>query len=191
MYKSIVLIICFVLSTMSVTAQKKKKVYYSLGATEEQVLRIQGQPTSMSTTGSFTTYHYGYSYLSFTDGYLTSYDNSNRNLRIKIKPTYQQNKTVKSSGVTMYAYFIYLTDNLYGPSPISELFTINNYTYKMLDSFEFCLTKEYKQNYGGNATVIQVLKSNRSEILNKWNEEKGSITNTSIFCMHGFFDISK
>lgn len=190
MLKSIVLIICFVLSSLCVTAQKKKKVFYSLGATEEQVLRVQGQPTSMNTIGSFTTYHYGYSYLSFTDGYLTSYDNSNKNLRIKIIPT-SQNQKKKGSGVTKYVYFIFSDGTFYGDSPITELFTIENYTYENFAAFEFCITKEYKKESGENATVLSVLKSDRSAILQKWNEEKGRISNASFFCMYGFPNISK
>jgi len=82
--------------------KKKHLLNYSLGSTENEVLKIQGQPTSISVIGNSTTYFYSYSSVSFENGIVVSYDNSARNLKIRIKP--QTQKTIAKK-IGKYVYF--------------------------------------------------------------------------------------
>ena len=57
---------------------------YTLGSSEEDVLDIQGQPTSVSQTGPYKTFIYKTSSLTFYNGKLEEFTN-NGNLKIKVR----------------------------------------------------------------------------------------------------------
>jgi hypothetical protein len=64
---------------------KSSKDYFTIGSTEEEVLDVMGDPTSLTTIGSNKTYHYNLSRVKFKNGKVDSYDNFDGNLKIKVR----------------------------------------------------------------------------------------------------------
>jgi len=70
------------------TKQKtgNSKDYFTIGSTEDEVLRIMGDPTTYFDMGSLgKRYHYGLSTVFFSKGKVESYNNLEGNLRVKVK----------------------------------------------------------------------------------------------------------
>ena len=65
--------------------QADNESYFSIGSTEDEVLEAMGDPKSLDKVGPFKTYYYGLSYIRFKDGRVESYDNTDGNLKIKLK----------------------------------------------------------------------------------------------------------
>ena len=73
--------------------EKNKKIqipnenYYSLGSTKDEVLAIQGTPTSLNQFGSSETWHYGTALVEFKNGVVVSWsDVLGNTLKVKIEP---------------------------------------------------------------------------------------------------------
>jgi hypothetical protein len=62
----------------------EKLIYISIGSTEKEVLRVQGQPTSITDYGDDKTFFYELSSIHFHNGKVRGYDNTGGNLKIKI-----------------------------------------------------------------------------------------------------------
>lgn len=62
------------------------KDYFTIGSTEDEVLKIMGDPTSYHKFGgSGKTFYYGGSYVRFKDGKVESYSNLDENLKVRVK----------------------------------------------------------------------------------------------------------
>ncbi len=61
--------------------KSSKSNYFSIGSTKKEVLKIQGQPTSMNDYF----WKYGYSKVDFKDGRVSGYNNWDNNLKIKVE----------------------------------------------------------------------------------------------------------
>jgi hypothetical protein len=65
--------------------KKTSKDYFTIGSTEDEVLDVMGDPTSLTSIGSFgKIYNYGYSSITFKGGRVESYDNEG-NLKVKVR----------------------------------------------------------------------------------------------------------
>ena len=58
--------------------------YYTKGSTKDEVLSIQGTPTSFSEFGSTETWYYGASYVEFKNGIVHSWSDIGGN-KLKVK----------------------------------------------------------------------------------------------------------
>lgn len=70
--------------------EKKKneisKNYFTIGSTEDEVLSVMGDPTSLNDMGSLgKVFYFGISRVDFQDGKVHSYSNSGKNLKVKVK----------------------------------------------------------------------------------------------------------
>ena len=60
--------------------------YYTIGSTKDEVLSIQGTPTSLDFMGSSERWYYGSTYVSFENGKVESWsDSSGRKLKVKMR----------------------------------------------------------------------------------------------------------
>ena len=64
---------------------KDSKDYFTIGSTEDEVLKIMGDPESYNDLGMFKKLYYGMSSVTIEDGKVKSYDNSDGNLKVKVK----------------------------------------------------------------------------------------------------------
>ncbi|MDD5149337.1 MAG: hypothetical protein PHC28_02500 [Flavobacterium sp.] len=187
MSKNVLFFICAILISLTVNAQKKTSSYYSLGSTEDEVLKIQGQPTSISKIGNSTTYFYSYSYVSFENGKVESYNNSAHNLKIKIKP-----QSPKPKKIGKFVYFQFLNghtefDNFSGKfirieNEISDIYSIPNYTTDKQSEIEFCISKSYKEWTGENVILIPVVSGDKNTIITLWKTEQGKVSTQGFLC---------
>lgn len=60
--------------------------YFTVGSTTDEVVAVQGSPTSVSTVGKFTTYYYGSAAVDFKNGKVTEYSNWGRKLKVRKIP---------------------------------------------------------------------------------------------------------
>ncbi|MEO5990039.1 MAG: hypothetical protein ABIP68_00265 [Ferruginibacter sp.] len=63
------------------------KDYFTIGSTEDEVLEVMGDPTSImdSKYSDRKTYIYEYSSISFTSGRVSEYSNIGKNLKVKVR----------------------------------------------------------------------------------------------------------
>ena len=64
---------------------KSSKDYFTIGSTEDEVLDVMGDPTSLTNIGPYKTYYYKLSTVIFEEGRVASYRNSEGNLKIKVR----------------------------------------------------------------------------------------------------------
>jgi hypothetical protein len=64
------------------TSEAKSRGYFTIGSTKDEVLEIQGTPSSV--TGN--TWHYGDSLVDFYRDRVSDYSNSSKNLKVRLKP---------------------------------------------------------------------------------------------------------
>ena len=193
---------------LNLNAQSILSGYFTMGSTENTVLQIQGEPTSVSKYGNSATFYYGSSTVTFKNGLVDGYQNNAGNLKIKMVSSVNNvNKNVttnknsqskpavkvkKEEEKITYVYFTYFSINIsverdfFGnlKSPemeYSDMFGISGYTKEKLDNLEFCLTKQYKDRTGKEANLLPNIFSDKQSMLSKWNSEKGSKRNL-FFC---------
>jgi hypothetical protein len=73
-------------------SKRQKEVYeeifgprfYKIGAKTSVVIKVEGQPTSISVTGPFKTFYYGRNSLTFYNGRLQEYNNADGSLKVRI-----------------------------------------------------------------------------------------------------------
>lgn len=73
--------------------RKQKKVYeeifgpsfYSIGAKTSVVIKVEGQPNSITVAGPYKTFYYGSNSVTFYNGRLQEYNNYDGKLKIKIE----------------------------------------------------------------------------------------------------------
>lgn len=198
--KNLLLIFLVVFST----SLKAQNSYFTIGSSEDKVLQVQGQPSSIMRTGIYSTFMYGSSSVSFTNKKVDGYSNRG-NLKIRVvsnanntsaakkktgkKPTKPAKKV---NNEVRWIYFTFLSsstnydfsDNISGMPRIKEkeyskLYSISSYTYEMQKNLEFCLTKNYKEFYGDSVTLIPHIYDDRDLALMMWNNEKGDMARVS------------
>jgi hypothetical protein len=59
--------------------------YFTIGSTEDEVITVMGDPDSYRDLSLFKIFEYGMSSVTFENGKVKSYDNSDRNLKVKAK----------------------------------------------------------------------------------------------------------
>lgn len=65
---------------------KNPKDYFTIGSTEDEVVEVMGDPTSYIDFGSLgKRFHYGMSTVFFHKGKVESYNNLEKNLKVKVK----------------------------------------------------------------------------------------------------------
>lgn len=65
---------------------KDSKDYFIIGSTEEKVIEVMGEPTTyLRTAPEASKFHYGLSTVYFYKGKVISYDNLDKNLKVKIR----------------------------------------------------------------------------------------------------------
>ena len=198
--KNLLLIFLVVFST----SLKAQNSYFTIGSSEDKVLQVQGQPSSIMRTGNYSTFMYGSSSVSFTNKKVDGYSNRG-NLKIRVgsnanntsatkkKTAKKPTKTAKKvNNEVKWIYFTFLSsstrydfsDNVSGMPRIKEneyskLYSISSYTYEMQKNLEFCLTKNYKEFYGDSVTLIPHIYDDRDLALMMWNNEKGGMARVS------------
>lgn len=196
---------CFYLN-----AQSGFTDYFTIGSTKNKVLQVQGEPTSVSNTGPYSTFSYGYSTVTFKNGLVDGYNNNSGNLKVKMNTSISDNNTKKKNvqkkkktntliskkvkqvnNKVKYIYFTYLTTTpsievdysgkmLPTEYQYSKMYSISGYTFELEQSLEFCLTKDYKERTGEKATLISHEFDDRQLLLLHWNDEKGRLFNSSL-----------
>lgn len=72
--------------TPSKSSSNESASYFTIGSTEDEVLNVMGDPTSISAYGSGDKiFSYGYSQVQFENGRVKSYDNYGKNLKIRVR----------------------------------------------------------------------------------------------------------
>lgn len=193
----------FFFITLSIFGQNSTT--YSIGSSENTVLNIQGQPTSISRIGNIATFFYGSSYVSFTNNKLDGYHN-NGNLKIRIntstpsKPKVRKSdksNTEKFNNEVRWVYFTFITDTpSFSTNPYtnkleikndySKLFSISGYTNEMLKNLEFCIQKEYKEFTGKSVIVESHVYLDRDSAMIFWNLEKGYMKSFSCWYLQQY-----
>jgi hypothetical protein len=65
---------------------KSNTGYFTIGSTEEEVLDVMGDPTSLHDISSETkVYYYGGSRIEFRNGRVQSYSNGDNNLKVRVR----------------------------------------------------------------------------------------------------------
>ena len=183
---------------------KAQNSYFTIGSSENTVLQVQGQPSSIMRTGNYSTFMYGSSSVSFTNKLVDGYSNRG-NLKIRVgsnannasatkkKIVRQPIKTAKKvNNEVKWIYFTFMTASNSGPDvdffsgkliphafDYSKIYSISGYTYEMQKNLEFCLTKNYKEFYGESVTLIPHIYDGRDLALLMWNNEKGRMSRVS------------
>ena len=66
------------------TESEISKNYFTIGSTENEVLNVMGDPTSISNIGPYKIYYYNLSRVKFENGKVRDYDNDG-NLKIRVQ----------------------------------------------------------------------------------------------------------
>lgn len=140
--KNLLLIFCLVFSS----GLKSQNNYFTIGSTENKVLQVQGQPSSITRMGNYSTFIYGSSSVSFTNKLVDGYNNTG-NLKIKVSSsvnnTSNKKKPInKSTKKVKWIYFTFITNSNSGYDfdrfsgnltprafEYSKIFSISSYTY--------------------------------------------------------------
>jgi hypothetical protein len=64
---------------------KRSNEYFTIGSTEDEVLKVMGDPESYDDFRLFKKLQYGMSSVTIENGRVKSYDNSDGNLKVKVK----------------------------------------------------------------------------------------------------------
>jgi hypothetical protein len=184
--KNLLIIFCVVFST----GLKAQNSYFTIGSSENTVIQVQGQPSSIMRTGNYSTFMFGTSSVSFTNKIVDGYNNTG-NLKIKVgsssnnnsstrKKTIHKNtkiaKKVNNEVKWIYFTFIPKTNDLFRENEYSKIYSISNYSYEMQNNLEFCLQKEYKEMSGNGVLLLPHIYDSRDILMYKWNDEKGRLT---------------
>lgn len=174
--------------------------YFTIGSSEKKVIEVQGQPTSLTRTGIYSTFFYGLSSVSFSNHVVVEYYNSG-NLKIRVganlnkskKKSKPKNKKKIVNNQVKWLYFTYMTTSYSGPDydritgdfkpheyEYSKLYSISGYTYEMEQNLEFCLKKNYKESTGENVILISHTYDSRELALDEWSNEKGRLNRQSM-----------
>lgn len=68
----------------STTQSESSKNYFTIGSTENEVLNVMGDPTSLRNIGPYKTYYYELSSVTFQNGKVRDYDNDG-NLKVRVR----------------------------------------------------------------------------------------------------------
>ncbi|MGE8339463.1 MAG: hypothetical protein ACN6OI_00400 [Flavobacterium sp.] len=68
----------------SATQSESSKNYFTIGSTENEVLNVMGDPTSLRNIGPYKTYYYELSSVTFENGKVRDYDNDG-NLKVRVR----------------------------------------------------------------------------------------------------------
>jgi hypothetical protein len=161
--------------------------FFTIGSTENEVLTIQGQPTSIQNLPNGKLLGYGMSSVTFFNGVVESFMNYG-NLKIKVVASSSgKTNSQKTNDITKYVYFIFLTDEMrveMDPatgkaknigSDYSKIYSIAGYDYKKEESLEFCLEGAYKQWTGKKVTMLPRSFDDRRSAFSSWNNETGTL----------------
>lgn len=66
------------------TLSKNSKNYFTIGSTENEVLNVMGDPTSLDNIGPYKTFHYELSSVTFENGRVRDYYNDG-NLKVRVR----------------------------------------------------------------------------------------------------------
>jgi hypothetical protein len=66
------------------TQSESSKNYFTIGSTENEVLDVMGDPTSLNNIGPYKIYYYELSSVKFENGRVTDYDNDG-NLKVRVR----------------------------------------------------------------------------------------------------------
>ncbi len=202
--KKILIILFLIALNSELIAQTNNLSYFTIGSSENKVIQVQGQPSSIMRTGNYSTFMYGSSSVSFTNKLVDGYSNrgnlkirvgssANNNSSAKKKTVYKASKISKNNNIEVkWIYFTFMTNSYSGPDvdffsgkiiphsfEYSKIYSISGYTYEMQKNLEFCLTKNYKEFYGESVTLIPHIYDDRDLALQMWNDEKGRMSRVS------------
>ena len=68
----------------SETQSQSSKNYFTIGSTENEVLDVMGDPTSLNNIGPYKTYYYELSTVTFQNGKVRDYNNDG-NLKVRVR----------------------------------------------------------------------------------------------------------
>lgn len=182
---------------------KAQNSYFTLGSSENTVIRVQGQPNSITRVGNFSSFIYGNSSVTFANKLVEGYVNKG-NLKIivgmdEINNISAPKKTINNSKKNVkkvnkeikWIYFTLLSSSIHldlsdisgklniKENEYSKLYSIQGYTNERQKNLEFCLIKNYKEFYGDNIKLIPHIYDDRDLALQMWNNERGDITRVS------------
>lgn len=156
-------------------APKNDLDYFTIGSTEDEVITVMGDPTSILNLEASSTkiLSYGNSSVDLKNGKVSSYNNFGNNLRVR----YSNKSAKESSNGTKYVYFTGFTDTKNELNICySTIFTIENYTKEKMIKIKNCLIEVLKSNRMSEVRIS--LTPNTFETLERaselWENEKGN-----------------
>lgn len=165
--------------------------FFYIGSTEEEVLKVQGQPTSILGGGSRKTYMYGRDNITFDNGKVTSYMNLDGSLKIKVKSVSNSSSVNKNNALpvkpklTKYVYYTcYIKEFGEMTKYISKIYTIEDYTDEKMFKIGDCLTEQirfFKQTRD-KITMLPDWFDSYSAASIKWNNASGGQMPGQEFC---------
>lgn len=149
-------------SQIYIAPKENRKEYYSIGATESEVLDIQGEPSSINDFGSGKMFMYGASIVTFRNDKVVSYSNLDNNLKIRVSSktlstSNSSPQTVTPKGKTKYVYYTcYLKEFGEMTKYISKIYTIENYSDEKMWKIRDCLTEQVRffKQIRDNITIL-------------------------------------
>lgn len=170
--------------------KEQNRETYSIGSAESEVIRIQGQPTSVLGEAPNQLFFYGHDYVKFKDGRVSNYSNTDGTLRIELKPNATTgNKTTVEvatpKGKTKYVYFTcYIKEFNEQVKYYSKIFKIENYTTDKMFQIGDCLTERVRF-FTRTTQKITMLPSEfetYSLVSSSWSNQSGNIMPGQDFC---------
>lgn len=167
------------------SATNNNNTYFTIGSTEDDVIQIMGDPTSVR---RFEYVHeklffYGSSIVTFKNGKVTEYSNNENNLRVKYKSNNEiqgdefiSTPTKKESSYTKYIYFSCMLQEFQElQSYYSQIYTVANFTDDKALKIKNCLVDQLKFFTQTEEKVFLIKKefNTLSDASIFWNNETG------------------
>lgn len=159
--------------------------YFTIGSTEDEVIQVMGDPTSVHKFESLKEkmFFYGTSIVTFRNGKVKEYSNNGNNLRVKYKSTNENQSdenisttTKKQTSNTKYIYFSCLLEEFREyQSYYSQIYSVTNFTDDKALEIQNCLVEQIKffTHTEDKVVLIKHEFNSLSAASAKWNDETG------------------
>ena len=152
--------------------------YFTIGSTEEDVLNVQGKPTSINDASFFKMYSYGGSNVTFENGVVKSYYN-NGNLKIKVAIDNSNSNLPKEKEVVKYVYYTFQIAKVSSDTAYidgySSIFQINEYNIRKVMLLLLCLEDAFEKETGLPVITSEHVFDDKEAALIHWNRERGNL----------------
>lgn len=175
-------------------AQNHTAKYFTIGSTEDEVVDVMGEPTSVNKFEILNEkiLFFNSSTVTFKNGKVKQYSNNDNNLMVKYKSK-NENQNIenistsskKQLSKTKYIYFsCYIEETSKFQSYYSQIYCVSNYTENKALNIQNCLVEKIKSTTFTESKIT--LNRNEYNTLSaasaKWNDETGKKIWGDVFC---------